>query len=108
MNDAAFFTYSLYVIPSEFFMLILQNTDNPFSLPANPDALPPLLRDSLLSSVRLTCIKYPSAPVYGYHKAVLGYPDLLRSRCRWNVHYIQWHVLLADKADAPHERFRHG
>ena len=41
-----------------------------------------LLPDNPPSSVQSTCTKSFSAPVFGYHQAVPGCPDLLRSRYR--------------------------
>ena len=45
-----------------------------------PGVLLPLLRDNLPSSVLSTCVKFLSARVFGYHKAVHGYRGLLRNR----------------------------
>ena len=65
------------------------STDNPSSHPLNPDVLLPLHLDNLLSALVKACVAYPSAPTFGYRKAVPGYPGLLRSKCRWNVRYTR-------------------
>ena len=85
-----------------------QNTENPSVHLEDLYALPPSLPNSLLSVASKVSVKYPSVPVYGYHKAVHGYPGPLRNRCRCYGHYSRWHVLPQYVAVVRHEPLRRG
>lgn len=102
---AALFRESPFLLKHTF---ILHSTDNLLLRLVNPDALLPSLPDSLLSVASKVSVKYLSALVCEYHKAVPEYRVPLRNRCRCCGHCSLWHAPPLDTAGDRREPPRRG